>query len=154
LTSAGIENGITSVAISPINAAVAAISATGFSGGGKHVFLTRNSGQDWTDISMSGSGFPDDPTLVVYFDKNDITGQTLFAGTSIGILETTNLGQSWTNLSLNRLPLVQVYSIDENANMLTIATHGRGVRQLQIALQRRRMRYGRRLTRMPRGAKP
>jgi len=133
LASAGIASGITSVAISPIDAATAAVSATGFTSGGLHVFLTQNYGQSWTDISTTGSGFPNDPTLVVYFDQNDITGQTLFAGTSIGILQTTNLGKNWTNLSLNQLPLVQVYSISENANTLTIGTHGRGVWQLQIA---------------------
>jgi photosystem II stability/assembly factor-like uncharacterized protein len=133
LTSAGIASRITSVAISPINAAIAAVTATGFTSGGLHVFLTQNYGQSWTDISTKGSGFPNDPTLVVYFDQNDITGQTLFAGTTIGILQTTNLGKNWTNLSLNQLPLVQVYSISENANTLTIATHGRGVWQLQIA---------------------
>jgi hypothetical protein len=90
-------------------------------------------GKSWTDISTTGSGFPNDPTLVVYFDQNDITGQTLFAGTSIGILQTTNLGKNWTNLSLNQLPLGPVYRISENANTLTIGTHGRGVWQLQIA---------------------
>jgi photosystem II stability/assembly factor-like uncharacterized protein len=133
LASAGIASGITSVAISPIDSATAAVSATGFTSGGLHVFLTQNYGQSWTDISTTGSGFPNDPTLVVYFDQNDITGQTLFAGTSIGILQTTNLGKNWTNLSLNQLPLVPVYSISENANTLTIGTHGRGVWQLQIA---------------------
>ena len=133
LTAAGAATGITSVSISPANPAMAAVSATGFTGGGKHVFLTQNSGQTWTDISTNASGFPDIPALTVLFDKNDVTGNTLFAGTSIGILETTNLGQSWTNLSMHQLPTVQVYDIKENADTLTIATHGRGVWQLQIA---------------------
>lgn len=131
LKSAGIASGITSVAISPINSEVAAVSATGFTGGGGHVFLTQDSGHSWTDISTTD--FPDNPTLAVYFDQNDVTGRTLFVGTSIGMVETTDLGKSWTNLSLNQLPLVQVYSIAENADTVTIATHGRGVWQLRIA---------------------
>ena len=46
------------------------VSATGFTGTGGHILLTRNFGERWDDISTTG-GFPDIPTLAVYFDQND-----------------------------------------------------------------------------------
>ena len=112
LSAAGASTGLTSIAISPIDPAIAAVSATGFTGTGGHIFLTRDSGAHWNDISTTG-GFPDIPTLAVSFDQNDSSGNTLFAGTSIGVLQSTDLGMTWNNLSLDQLPLVQVYSIAE-----------------------------------------
>jgi photosystem II stability/assembly factor-like uncharacterized protein len=131
LSAAGAKTGLTSIAISPIDPATAAVSATGFTGTGGHIFLTRNFGARWDDISTTG-GFPNIPTLAVYFDQNDSSGMTLFAGTSIGIMQSTDLGTTWNDLSLNQLPLVQVYSIAEAGTTLTIATHGRGVWQLPL----------------------
>src|SRR5258708_38181798 len=65
LSAAGARTGLTSIAISPIDPATAAVSATGFTGTGGpggHIFLTRNFGARWDDISTTG-GFPDIPTL-------------------------------------------------------------------------------------------
>jgi photosystem II stability/assembly factor-like uncharacterized protein len=131
LNAAGARTGLTSIAISPIDPATAAVSATGFTGTSGHIFLTRNFGARWDDISTTG-GFPDIPTLAVYFDQNDSSGMTLFAGTSIGIMQSPDLGATWNDLSLAQLPLVQVYSIAEAGTTLTIATHGRGVWQLPL----------------------
>ncbi len=131
LSAAGAKTGLTSIAISAIDPKIAAVSATGFTGTGGHIFLTEDSGEHWDDISKTG-GFPDIPTLAVYFDQNDSTGRTLFAGTSIGIMQSPDLGATWNNLSLDQLPLVQVYSIAEAGTTLTIATHGRGVWQLPL----------------------
>ncbi len=131
LSDAGASTGLTSIAISPIDPATAAVSATGFTGTGGHIFLTQDYGVHWNDISKTG-GFLNIPTLAVYFDQNDPSGKTLYAGTSIGILQSPDLGATWNNLSLGQLPLVQVYSIAEAGTTLTIATHGRGAWQLPL----------------------
>jgi len=126
--SAGLPGGepLQSVAISPINPSVAAVAVGGFTSGGGHIFETTNGGSAWTDISTVASGFPNLPVTKVLFDANDTSGQTLIAATAAGLLRTTNNGQSWQNFTLN-MPLVQVYSMDQNPNYLLAATHGRSV---------------------------
>jgi hypothetical protein len=64
LSDAGATTGLTSIAISPIDPATAAVSATGFTGTRGHIFLTQDSGAHWKDLGET-SGFPNIPTLAV-----------------------------------------------------------------------------------------
>jgi len=117
---------LTSVAISPINPALAVVSVNGFTSGGGHIFESTNYDQGWTDISTVVSGYPNLPTLKVMFDANDPTGKTILAGTSAGILRTTNNGASWQNFN-TEFPLTQTFDLEQNPGFLLAATHGRGV---------------------------
>ena len=128
----GTAFGLTSVAISPVDAAVVAVTETGFAPAGQdggHVFWSQNSGRTWIDISKAASGFPNLPALKVIFDQTDVTGKTLLVGTSAGIVRTTNAGTSWSDFNLKSLPPVQVFFLAQQTGTGAVlaATHGRGV---------------------------
>ncbi|HKD68190.1 MAG TPA: hypothetical protein VKB84_15195 [Candidatus Binataceae bacterium] len=130
---AGQGRALSSVAISPVNPATVVVAVTGFTAGGGHIFESTNSGATWTDISPVVSGFPNIPTLKVMFDANDTTGNTIYAGTSDGILQTTNNGATWQNFSLDSLPLVQVFDLQQNPQTLLAGTHGRSAWTINTA---------------------
>jgi hypothetical protein len=56
---------LTSVAVSPLDFHQVVITASGFTGGGGHVFLSSDEGTSWTDISTF---LPDIPVLSAMFD--------------------------------------------------------------------------------------
>ncbi|HVA68664.1 MAG TPA: hypothetical protein VNF45_05085 [Candidatus Binataceae bacterium] len=68
--------------------------------------------------------------LRLLVDNQDPTGQTLWAGTDIGVFNSKNVGISWTNSGAQQvppLPRVPVMDIAENtAGDIAIATHGSG----------------------------
>ncbi len=67
------------------------------------------------------------------FDANDPTGNTIYAGTSDGVLQTTNNGATWQNFNLSSLPLVQVFDLQQNPQTLLAGTHGRSVWTINTA---------------------
>lgn len=89
------------------------------------VYITRDRGQTWQDIS---SNLPNVPVNVVRFDVSDTTNQTLFAGTDLGVYRTTNQGQSWERYGVG-LPLVRVTDmfVGRTGGLLRISTFGRGM---------------------------
>jgi photosystem II stability/assembly factor-like uncharacterized protein len=114
---------ITSIAVHPAKASTVMVSLSGFTGGGKHVFLSSDEGKSWGDIS---AGLPDVPANKVMFDRSS-PDTALYAGTDLGVFRSTNAGSSWGNLNNGTLPAVPVSDLRQNRNMIAAATNGRGV---------------------------
>lgn len=114
---------LTSVTVSPLNYQEVVITASGFTGGGGHVFLSTDLGGSWSDIS---GRLPDIPALSAAFDPAaPLAG--LFVGTDIGVFHTADLGNRWRTANLGRLPVVPVYQLRQAKGIVAAATHGRGV---------------------------
>jgi hypothetical protein len=82
------------------------------------------------------TGLPDLPVTRVYVDPRDVTRQTIYAATHVGVYRTTNGGVSWEAFS-NGLPTVRVNDIymPPDGSFMRIATYGRGIWELsQIEL--------------------
>ena len=135
----------TGIAISPFNPAIAFLSVSGFTAatGIGHVFITNDSGAHWfrddgnpQDANPPpATAIPDIPVLRLMVDANDRTGQTLLAGTDIGVFRSTDLGVSWAPFSLGVIPIVPVFDIEQNLDGVTFAgTHGRGAFELSGAI--------------------
>lgn len=109
---------VTDVAINPTNSSVAVVTIGG--SGGPHVYITRNGGGTWADITGS---LPDVTTQAVTWGPND----RLFVGNMFGVYESTNEGQSWTRNT--GLPSIRITDLVYNAgtNRLVAATYGRGI---------------------------
>jgi hypothetical protein len=123
----------TTIAVSPVNVMVAYLGLSGytFGAGGApvtgigHIFKTVNQGTTWT---QSDTGLPDIPVLKLLVDKSDPTGQTVLAGTDVGIFRSTNGGGSWSSFNTGINTTVPVFDIEQNDNgTLFAGTHGRGV---------------------------
>jgi photosystem II stability/assembly factor-like uncharacterized protein len=135
----------TQVVASPANSQIAFAAFSGFSGFSDHVghlFETTNGGTAWTDISCHNSGncgsplttdLPNTPVNDVVVDPNDLTNNTLYVATDVGVFVTTNGGTSWSELA-SGLPHVECTSLKLNntARVLMVGTHGRGDWQLQL----------------------
>jgi len=113
---------LTSVAVSPTDPMTVLVTASGFSGGRKHVFLSTNGGSTWADIS---TGLPDVPALSVMFDQCT-PATSFYVGTDSGVFHTTDAGATWNDQSLEGLPKVPVYQLQQNSSVIVAATHGRG----------------------------
>ena len=118
-------SGFTSVSVAPGNPSTALVSVQGVTGGGGHIFRTTNGGTSWTDITGAGTGYPDVPTQKVLYDPYDQSGNTIYAGTSFGILVSSDGGATWQNFNGTTLPNVQVLDIQRNSTHIAVATHGR-----------------------------
>lgn len=90
------------------------------SSGGPHVFLTRNGGASWSDIT---SNLPDVTTQAAAWGPSG----RLFVGNMFGVYESTNEGQSW--MRQEGLPTIRITDLVYNArtNRLVAATYGRGI---------------------------
>jgi hypothetical protein len=98
-----------------------------------------NPGDSWSTATFTAmqSGLPDLPVSRLYFDPRDITRNTIYAATHVGIYRTTNGGSSWSPFG-NGLPTVRVSDIymPPDGSTIRIATYGRGIWELgQIELQ-------------------
>jgi len=119
----------------PGRSAMAYLSISGFtaSTGIGHIFQTTNFGKNWTRVDGAGgsSPLPDVPTLRVLVDDTDTSGNTLLAGTDIGVFRSTDQGATWAAFNLGAIPAVPVFDLEQNKNGLIFAgTHGRGAYQL------------------------
>jgi photosystem II stability/assembly factor-like uncharacterized protein len=115
---------ITSIVVSPSDAARAYITVSGFGSG--HVFRTTDRGANWTDIS---TGLPNIPANALLIDS--LNPRTLYAGTDIGVYRSEDDGASWIKFN-NGLPPVIVTGFSAQQNgLIQLATYGRGVYQLQ-----------------------
>lgn len=94
--------------------------ATFGSSGTPHVYLTKDGGQTWTDISGS---IPDVSTQAVAFGPNG----RIFVGNMLGVYNSADEGVTWGRD--NGLPFVRVTDLVYNAvtSRMTAATYGRGV---------------------------
>ncbi|HXT87021.1 MAG TPA: hypothetical protein VN745_08365 [Verrucomicrobiae bacterium] len=125
---------VTQIVASPAapNTAFAAFSGfSGFNGDNLgHIFETTNSGQSWTDIS---GNLPNTPVNDVVVDPDDVTNNTIYVATDVGVFATNDGGTTWAELA-NGLPHVECTSLklNETARILQVGTHGRGVWDLQL----------------------
>jgi len=124
-----------SVDPTPGHSEVAYLSISGFTAatGVGHIFKTTDFGATWTEADGAGgpAPLPDVPTLRVLVDSTDATGNTLLAGTDIGIFRSTDDGATWTNFNLSQIPAVPIFDLQQNRNGTIFAgTHGRGAYRL------------------------
>jgi hypothetical protein len=127
------------VFIDPTNSNTAYVTYGGFGvTTGRHIFKTTNlngAPPTWAD---SGGGIPDVPVDAFTVDR--LSPQNLYAGTDIGVYRSTNGGTSWTpfNGGLPRIPIFDIGFQEQgqtdpnSARVLRIATHGRGIWEIQV----------------------
>ena len=93
-----------------------------------HVYMSTDGGASWVP---RGNGLPAFSTHVIRVDPTD--SNVLFCGTDVGVYRSTDRGLNWTRFGTG-LPAVSVYDIRIMADGSTVrvATHGRGMWELQI----------------------
>ena len=98
-----------------------------------HLFITQNRGTTWAPLHGNGTGFdlPNVPISVIRYDPADLTNNTLYAGTDMGVYRTTDGGQTWSRFGAG-MPLVRVVDlfIGQAGNLLRVGTYGRGAWEL------------------------
>lgn len=106
------------------NIAYAALATTS----GQSLYRTTDGGVSWTSRS---SGLPSFAAQVVRVDPTD--SNVLYCGTDVGVYRSTEQGGTWTKFGTG-LPnsSVQDLRILDDASILRVATHGRGVWELQV----------------------
>jgi photosystem II stability/assembly factor-like uncharacterized protein len=122
---------ISALAVNPTHPATAFVTFSGFSGFGDslgHVFMTTDSGANWTDVS---GNLPNTPVNAIVINSSN--PNQVFIATDTGVYYTDN-ESTWTLLATN-LPHVAVLGLTLHAASETLlaATHGRGVWDLHIA---------------------
>jgi protocatechuate 3,4-dioxygenase beta subunit len=115
------------IQVDPENAAIVFVVTSTFTGGGKHVWRSANSGQTWTDITAN---LPDVPTWAFQLDRRqagDPTQDIYYVGTDLGVYTSTDQGVSWTAPDAS-LPHAQATDLDLNSTfgILLAGMHGRG----------------------------
>ena len=127
------------IAIDPTNANIAYVALNGFGlANGQHVWKTTNllgGNPTWT---AAGNGIPDTPTNAFAIDPANT--QNLYAGTDIGVFRSTNGGASWEPFN-DGLPRIAVFGMEIQAihRVLRIATHGRGIWEMNLNVPSRRV---------------
>jgi photosystem II stability/assembly factor-like uncharacterized protein len=124
-TSSGLTTSVNSLAIDPNDEQTAWAALVRTNGSG--VFMTTNGGTSWT---LRSNGLPMWAPLVIRVDPSD--SNTIYCGTEAGLYRSTDKGMSWARFP--GLPAVSVYDIriHPNGSLVRVATHGRGVWQLDI----------------------
>ncbi len=120
------------IAIDPNNNNVAYVTLTGY-GISSHVWKTTNLLGGTPTWTAAGAGIPDVPTNALVIDPANTL--QLFAGTDIGVFRSTDSGASWQPFS-EGLPRVAVFGMEiQNVHrVLKIATHGRGIYEMDVSL--------------------
>jgi hypothetical protein len=132
------ETQATGVAIDPYDSATAYLSVSGFTAATQmgHVFVTHDFGATWAQVDGNPSNqipppanaLPDIPVLRILVDRTDSTGNTILAGTDIGVFRSIDCGADWTPYNLGAVPAVPVFDLEQNQNgMIYAGTFGRGV---------------------------
>ena len=117
---------VNNLEIDPTNASVAYASiATTI---GPNVYRTTNGGASWTARATGLAPFAAQAVRVDPTDPN-----VLYAGVDVGIYRSTDQGASWAKFGTG-LPSssVQDIRIADDGSMLRVATHGRGVWELDV----------------------
>ncbi|MGH9939501.1 MAG: hypothetical protein ACREAM_24945, partial [Blastocatellia bacterium] len=124
---------ITDIALDPNDRKRAYVVYSGFNLGTPatpgHVFVTKDLGATWEDIS---GDLPDVPVTSIAPDP--MQEGAIYIGTDIGVFQTTDAGATWVRLS-NGMPRVASYMVRYHAatRSLVVATHGRGMLRLKLA---------------------
>lgn len=97
---------------------------------GRPVVKTMNFGLTWT---VASAGLPRIEVNKLLADWRDATGNTVYAGTALGVYRTTDGGASWSRFGAN-MPLVNVKDLHLSADgkLLRAAIYGRGVWELPL----------------------
>src|SRR5262249_19230065 len=121
---------VTRIVVDPSNSSIAYASLSGFGGG--HVFKTTAGGVNWNSIS---GNLPDIPANALVLDTS--AQNKLYVGTDIGVFVTYDGGTNWFEIYTG-LPNAAVFDLQINnaANSLFAATHGRGVFKLVFNINR------------------
>ncbi len=126
----------TTIAVSPFDPNVAYLGISGYNANTMivappnvgHIFKTTDMGANWEEADF---GLPDIPVLRLIVDKTDGTGNTVIAGTDVGIFRTTNGGGIWRDFNLGTIPTTPVFDVEQNDNgVLFAGTHGSGAWKL------------------------
>lgn len=125
---------LTDIKVDPSDPGVVFVTTSSFNDltGGGRVWFTHDYGTNWFDIS---GDLPDLPawSLAVDWGTPDRGDEFLYLGTDAGVFTTNDFGASWPRLAKG-LPNVQVHELELNQRLgiLSAATHGRGLWQLEI----------------------
>ncbi len=126
----------TTIAVSPFDPATAYLGISGYNSNTMivapphvgHIFKTTDMG---AHCAEADTGLPDIPVLRLIVDKTDPTGNTVIAGTDVGIFRTTNGGLIWNDFNQGIIPTTPVFDIEQNDNgVLFAGTHGSGAFQM------------------------
>jgi photosystem II stability/assembly factor-like uncharacterized protein len=106
------------------NVAYAAIATTT----GSSVYRSDSGGVAWTP---SATGLPGFAAQVIHVDPTD--SNVVYCGTDVGVYRSTDRGATWSRFG-NGLPAASVHDLAvlPDGSMLRIATHGRGIWELQV----------------------
>src|SRR5262249_30346677 len=120
---------VNNLEIDPTNASVAWAALATTSGTGS-ICLTTNGGTSWAQTGVS-SGLPSFAAQVVRVDPLDST--VIYAGTDVGVYRSTDSGRFWAKFGTG-LPSSSANDLRilEDGSILRVATHGRGVWELQV----------------------
>jgi photosystem II stability/assembly factor-like uncharacterized protein len=101
----------------------------------QHIFKTTNLNDSVPIWTPAGNGIPDVPVSAFVIDPQD--SNSLYAGTDIGVYHSTDGGANWEPFG-EGLPRVAVFDaeISNVQRILRIATHGRGIFDIDIAGQK------------------
>ncbi|MBZ5525774.1 MAG: hypothetical protein LAP21_26430 [Acidobacteriia bacterium] len=92
-----------------------------------------NPGDSWSTATFAvlQNGLPDLPVTRVYIDPRDVTRNTVYAATHVGIYRTVDGGTAWAPFG-SGLPTVRVNDIymPPDGSFIRIATYGRGIWEL------------------------
>jgi hypothetical protein len=127
------------IAIDPSNSNVAYVALNGFGlSAGQHVWKTTNLLSGTPTWTAAGSGIPDTPANAFAIDPANT--QVLYAGTDIGVFRSTNGGASWEPFN-DGLPRIAVFGMEIQPihRVLRIATHGRGIYEMNLNVPSRRV---------------
>jgi hypothetical protein len=93
--------------------------------GSVRVVRSADLGVSWT---AAGNGLPDAPVFSLAADLRDGSGNTMYAGTNVGVYVTTDGGANWRLFGAG-LPTTAVtsLSIDPAGTLLRAALNGRGI---------------------------
>jgi hypothetical protein len=95
-----------------------------------HLFITQDRGATWAPLHGNGTGFdlPNVGIDVVKYDPSDLTNNTLYVGTELGVYRSTDAGQTWQRFGQG-FPMVKVTDmfISRTGSMMRVSTFGRGL---------------------------
>ncbi|WP_163997108.1 WD40/YVTN/BNR-like repeat-containing protein [Pyxidicoccus caerfyrddinensis] len=95
-----------------------------------HLFITQDRGTTWAPLHGNGTGFdlPNVGIDVVRYDPSDLTNNTLYVGTELGVYRSTDAGQTWQRFGRG-FPLAKVTDmfISRTGSMMRVSTFGRGL---------------------------
>ena len=116
--------------VDPTDEATAYITFSGYGTG--HVFVTRDYGESWIDIS---NNLPDVPTNAVIVDP--LYPNNIYVGNDLGVFVSVDYGESWMPYQEGLYEAVMVFDlkISPANRKLRLATHGNGAFQRDLLEQ-------------------